>query len=271
MAVTPSTSSGPPTRSGLGLFGLPFDVDFVLTPRFTPDNIPGPGERFSVLVPDGVTAPALPPNTLGNGEAALRLSKYVADFDLKLYFNRGFYKVPRGFRVDPADSTVMPFYPELSVYGASARGGLVGGVLWLEGGYYDSRQNRDGSTAGIVPSSFRVLGGYERQIVGGVTGTLQYFGDYLRHDSEQRSRNSHLLTARLEKMLRYDTVRLSLFSYWWPEDGDAYVRAFTRYSVSDDASVVLGINWFYRGTGEPTLISDLDEDDNVYLRLRYSF
>jgi hypothetical protein len=213
----------------LGIFGLPIDIDLVLTPYFTPDRIGN--QRLSFFMPEIVSnPPQLPNRTLDNGEAALRLSRYIAGFNIALYGYWGFYPTPVGITINP-DSTGSPFYPKLNVYGASGRGGLAGGVLWLEGGYYDSREDKDGSNPLIENSSLRYLLGYERQFWTDFTAGLQYYGEWMQDYDQYKAtlpdgapradEIRHLLTLRLEQWLLYQTLRLSLFTYVSPSDEDA--------------------------------------------------
>lgn len=261
----------------LGLFGLPFDVDAVITPEFTPDRLPSPGVRFSI------PANARPvtierPTVLENTESALRLSRYVGSFDLALYGYWGFFKTPMGVKSDPLVAGVMfPYHPELSVYGASARGAALGGVAWVEGGFYDSREDRDGRSPRIPNSSARGLVGLERQLAEDFNATVQWYGEWMMHHAEAMDADPmntgdewrHLLTLRLEKWLRYQTVRLSFFGFWSPTDEDAHLRPLVAYKVSDEVEITLGANVF-EGKN-PTTFGMFDNDDNVYARLRYGF
>jgi len=247
----------------LGVFGLPFDVDFVLTPRFTEDRLPVPGGRLSLPAPPaGAPAPETPPASLENAEVAARLSRWVGDLTLEAYGYHGFTKAPVGTRAD----TGAPFHPELDALGASGRGALLGGVGWAEYAYYRSAKPVAGGDA-VPGSSHQYLGGWERAIVADLNVTVQYRGAALLDAGDDDL--EHLVTARIEKLLRYQTVRLSLFGYHDPEDGDSYLRALGSWSISDDVNVALGANLF-RGRAD-TQFGAFGDDDNVYLRVRTSF
>lgn len=265
----------------LGVFGLPLNIDLVLAPRFTPDRLPD-GERLSFFSPEGVYPdPAEPPETFDNGELALRLSRYIGSIDVALYGYDGFFKGPRGVATTAVNGTnLIPYYPKLRVYGGSARGAAVGGVFWAEGGYYDSREDRDGDEPLLPNSSFRFLGGYERQVYTDFNLGLQYYGDWMmNHDryveglppgAWKQDELRQILTLRAEKWLRYQTVRLSLFTFYSPTDEDAHVRAMAAYRLSDEVEIALGLNVF-EGENEATQFAQFDENDNVYARLRYNF
>ena len=135
----------------------------------------------------------------------------------------------------------------------------------MEYGWY--RSPREGADAG-PGSSHRYLAGWERTIATDLNLTLQYWGESFT-DAPSSDDRDHLITARLEKLLHYQTVRISLFGYHDPEDGDSYLRAFGSYDVSDEVKLTLGANVF-RGRAT-TMFGAFDSDDNVYTRFRYTF
>ncbi len=266
----------------LGVFGLPMNMDLVVTPRFTPDVLPQPGGRLAFYIPANVTGAAIEPTReIENGEIALRLSRYVGNFTAALYGYRGFFKTPLGaMPLLPFGGTdIQPYHPKLAVYGASLRGSAVGGILWIEGGYYDSREDRDGDSPFVPNSSLRYLAGYERQLLTDFNVGLQYYGEemmkYEQYESSVGAANAddefyHLLTLRAEKMLHYQLVRLSLFTFYSPTDEDTHLRALASYKLTDDVSVAVGANIF-AGDDETTQFGQFDRNDNVFARLRYSF
>jgi len=273
----------------LGLFGLPFDVDIVLTPEFTPDRVPS-NRRLQATTPSWLTPSGMPPlepaDALKDGELAMRFSRYVGNIDVALYLYNGYFKAPRGLlgHFDwRGRISGRFFYPELSVYGASARGSGLGGVLWGEAGYYDSRQDKDGSDPFVPNSSFRFLGGFERQLYTDFNLGLQFYGEWMMdHDeyakyaailfpgSSEQDELRQILTLRLEKLLHYQTMRLSLFTFYSPTDEDAYMRGMASYRLSDEVEVSLGGNLFV-GENNQTQFGQVDKNDNVYTRLRYNF
>jgi hypothetical protein len=268
----------------LEAFGLPAEIDFVWTPSFTADRFPAPGSRFLLAAPVAVT-PETPLETLENGELSLRVSRYSGDALISLYGYRGFFKTPAGTRIEAEGESfrIMPFHPELSVFGASLRGSMKGAILWWEGGFYDSREDRDGDNPRVENQSARLLFGCERQIVADFQVSAQYlFTKFLdvtvfaqipeAPPLPPQEERSHLLTLRLEKLLRYQTVRLSFFSYWDPDEKDSYLRPLVAWDATDEVDVVLGANVFFPGdAGAGSPFAPFDEDDNVYLRLRASF
>ncbi len=266
---------GPADAVRLGFFGLPLDVDLVLIPEFTPDKLPT-GERLSFYTPSGSISPAeTPADLVENGEVALRLSRYVGDLAVAAYGYHGFFKTPVGMTDD-----MRPFYPKLSVYGASVRGAGLGGVFWLEGGYYHSRNDREGEDPGVINSSSRFLGGFERQVASDFNVGVQWYGEWMKDHEAYAARLSpggweqeelrQIATIRLEKMMKYQTVRLSLFTFYSPTDEDLYVRGLVSYKMTDNVAVAVGGNLF-EGEHQETQFGQFDRNDNIFTRIRYSF
>ena len=256
---------------------------FVWTPRFEPNRLPT-GRKFSYYFPlenrivgEGYFfEPPTPEAKFENGEFASRFSRQVGNFNTSLYFYKGFYKNPLGF--DP--NAMSAVYPRLNVYGASTRGTLLGGILWLEGGYFDSRDDRDGDDANTPNSSMNGLLGFERQVAANLTANIQWQADYmLDYDtfaSQQRpgvfirDETRHLLTSRITKLLNSELITLSAFVFYSPSDGDAYVRLSASYRYTDEVTLAAGGNIF-TGRHDNTEFGQFQKNDNVYLKMTYGF
>jgi hypothetical protein len=262
-----------------GFYSDLFNVNVIAMPRFESDRLPTP-DRLTFYNPmsmsTGPIMPQEPEDTIDNGEVAVRLSRQIGGWETALYGYRGYFRQPVGF----SPSSQQAFYPRLNVYGVSARRGLLGGVFNLEGGYYDSRDDKDGDDAFVENSSIRGMAGFDRQLMNDFQVGLQgYFEQMQDHDlyagglqtgAYEKEELRQLYTLRLTRWLKYQTVMLSLFSFYSPTDEDFYVRANASYKLSDPLEVALGANLF-GGEHEETLFGQFDENDNVYLRLRYSF
>jgi hypothetical protein len=252
----------------LSFFPGPLSLDLVAIPLFTAnevaegvrlsffdpfsDRIAGRGQRLSTQEPA---------TSLENTQWALRLYRTFGSYEAALYGFRGFFTEPVG--IDPL--TQEFFFPELSSYGFSVRGPLLRGVA------------KDPS---VENSSLRYLLGYEQQPWMDFTIGFQYFveqmldfGAYratLPPGAPQKKELRHLLSLRLTQLLRYQTVALSFFAFYSPSDEDAYLKPQVSYKITDQWSIVLGANVFW-GRKDSTPFGQLDENDNVYIRLRYSF
>lgn len=270
--------------NALGEFSL------VWSPRFEANRLPD-GSRLSFFNPMadsgrgaivGAGNPAnrpvvRPEPKYENGEFAARWQRQVGYFALAAYLYKGFYKNPMGMEAD----AMVPIHPRLNVYGLSAHGMMMGGVLWLEAGYFDSRQDQDGDNPYLPNSSFNGLVGFERQVASNFTANLQWQADYMMdHDTYQeqqqhaqlyyRDEVRHLLTTRWTKLLNNELVTLSAFAFYSPSDHDAYVRLSASYKYTDELTLTAGGNIF-EGKHEASEFGQFRKNDNAYVKVTYGF
>ena len=265
------------------------NLDVVYTPRFNSDRFIT-GERISyynstfgrIAGRDAVVRTRDRDDCFRDDEWAARLSKNVGGYELAAYGYWGYWKSPGGF--DPMAGRAT--FPRLSVYGASARGQLGAGIANLEAGYYDSRDDRDGSDPFVNNSQFRFLAGYERDlpmIAPDLTVGAQYYVEVMmNHDAYARSvralgggmhtadRVRQVATFRVTKLLMDQNLKLSLFAYFSPTDADAYLRPSVSYKIDDHWTTEVGGNVFF-GRRDYTFFGQFKNDTNIYASLRYSF
>ena len=79
-----------------------------------------------------------------------------------------------------------------------------------------------------------------------------------------------LLFLRLTHLVRYQTLELSLVAFYGPSDEDAHLCPQVAYRMTDRWTIAAGANIFL-GRHDTTPFGQLDANDNLYLRLRYSF
>lgn len=269
----------------VSLFFEAFDLDLVYIPLFNNSEYID-GERLSYWNPllgrtagrDFIFADE-ERNSFGNdSEFSLRLSKNIGGKELALYTYSGFWKTPEGINGDMLDPRLV--YPHLTVYGASIRGAIWGGIGNLELGYYDSRQDRSGEDSLVRNSEYRFLAGFERELGQNLTGAFQYYlewmedhGEYARSlptGSPEKDELRSLFTMRLTKLLLNQNLRLSLFVYYSPTDEDAYFRPKVHYKVSDQWAVEAGGNIFL-GSDDHTFFGQFEDNTNAYAGVRYNF
>lgn len=256
--------------------GSRFGLEAVWIPRATEDRLPG-ADRFLLPYPlDGSVAFSIapPPAGLSHSEAGLRAFGRLGRADLTLVAFRGHWRAPA---LDP--STAQGFYPRLAVYGGSLQAPIRGGILNVEAGYYQSRQDLEGRNPWIPNSQWRALVGYQRQIGPNRILGIQYYGEGWRHHGAYRSSlppgspvagpYRDLLTLRLEQGLRQETLRLEGFLFWSPGDGDGLFQPRVVWRAFDEVTVVLGGNVFW-GTAS-TSLGMMDPNDNLYLWIRWTF
>jgi hypothetical protein len=200
------------------------NAELVIMPFFEPDILPAP-DRFFLFDPF-LAVPSQekeePATTIENTQLALRLYRRIKDFDVSAYAYRGFWLTPSMRPDDPTAPTQMIlFYPELSVYGFSAQGSTLDGVVSFETGYYHSRDDEDGNDSSVPNSQIRFLVGYQRQIWEDFTLGVQYYGEIMEDYSAYvnslpagfpaQEQYQDIMTLRLEYLLKHQTLRLSRF------------------------------------------------------------
>ena len=267
----------------IGIYPDFASFELVAIPFFEPNHFPD-SHRFWMFDPLAVVTDGKeekPAVTLENTEIALRAYRDIAGFDGSLYFYRGFFRQPSMM----PDNLMMPtkltlFYPKLSVFGASIQGKALDGVVSLESGYYDSREDRNGSDPMMPNSQTRFLLGYQKQLWEDFTVGLQYYAEYMHDYSAykknlpqgfpQESRLHELVAVRLTQFFMHQTLRLSWFSFWSPSDGDYLLNPEVKYNFSDHIWAAIGANIF--GGGEKwSQFGQLEKNDNIYLQVRYEF
>ncbi|PIQ88466.1 MAG: hypothetical protein COV72_08195, partial [Candidatus Omnitrophica bacterium CG11_big_fil_rev_8_21_14_0_20_42_13] len=221
----------------IGVDSLKLDIysdivsaEAVFMPFFEADDLPSVG-RFHFFDP----YPNIPNRELekpdsafenfGNMEYALRLYRHIGDFDVSAYAYKGFFR-SLGMEADNFNSptTISSFYPGLAVYGLSAQGSALGGVVSAEYGYYDSLDDRSGKDPGINNSQSRFLIGYQKAFPEDFTVEVQYYGELMHQYSQYednlppsfaKKRELHqYITLRLTKLLKYQTLKFSLFTFY---------------------------------------------------------
>ncbi|MFQ5798215.1 MAG: hypothetical protein ACE5H0_05910 [Bacteroidota bacterium] len=254
----------------------------VIVPFYQPDILPS-GERLLAYNPFPVGSSRIesePEISLENTQLAFRLYRYLGNYDVSLYAYRGFYPSPPGMSFDGNTGVVTIFHPKLNVYGASVQGAFLNGVLGLEGGYYDSRDDADGSSPAIENSQLRFVAGYQRAFGENFTLGLQYYGERIQKYSQytqslplgfpQREELRHTVSLRLTQLLEYQIVRLSFFTFYSPNEEDYYLNPEVRYELGDGVWIAAG-GIILGGKKDHTFFGQFEKNDNVYFVLRYGF
>ncbi len=258
------------------------NLDIAYTPEFDSDRIIS-GERLSYWNPallrragmDRQLGTQKRNDFFDEDELALRLYRNISNYELALYTYWGYWKSPGGF--DPTMSYAI--FPELNVYGASARGTVGKGIGNVEIGYYDSADDRQGTNFLINNSEMRYLVGYTQEVGRDLTAGVQYYveqmldyGSYRRTlpGGPARDEFRHLTTLRLTKLLMNQNLRLSLFTYYSPSDQDVYLRPIANYKASDNLAIEVGANIF-AGDQPYTFFNQFHNNTNIYTAIRYSF
>ena len=258
------------------------DAEIIVMPVFQADRYP---TADKLHLPDPF--PGLPRITedkeasLENGEVAARVSRYVSDWGVSAYFSRTFYRSPAMTLDSPsAPTAVLHFFPRLNTYGLSATGSLFGGVASLEGALWDSKDDASGARYAVENSTVKALAGYSyplwRDGTLGFQGYLEWMLDYDPYRSTAppgypvEDEKRWTATTRFTQLLRNQTVTANVFAFHGITEEDGLVIPSIKYAATDNVSVELGANLFYGKSGF-TPFGALNENDNVYTTLRYSF
>ena len=259
------------------------NLELMVMPRFKPDTLPTPRRFFlhDEFVGVAERIQILPDSGFDDPEFALRLYRRIAGFDISAYAYRGYWRSPGQLANDPDMPTqVTQFFPALSVYGISAQGQAMGGILSLEGGYYDSRDDKTGDNPAIANSQVRFLVGYQKQLLDDFTIGVQYYTEIMMDfdnyrqallaSGVPRKKYRDIVTLGLTRFLKHKTWTLSLFAFYSPAEQDYLLQPQLHYRVSDNFSTTLGANVF-GGEKPTTFFGQFDRNDNLYLTLRYDF
>jgi hypothetical protein len=257
------------------------NADLVWTPEFEPDEFLD-GERFSFYDPTlgdiGVLDPPLDPDEpdgLDSGELALRLFRRVEATELAVYLYRGYFKQPTA-----VNESGRPTFAPMNAFGASIRTPLGSGLVNAEVAWYESRDDGNGDDPRIPNSQARWLVGYERELVTNLTGAVQYYGERLADYDALRASYPDpdtlpdewrsLFTLRLTYRAMRDNLTLGLFTFYSPSDEDYHLRPNISYRISDAWQIAGGANLF-GGDQAHTFFGQLEENSNVYVRLRHYY
>jgi len=261
----------------------PLNIELMIITSFRPDTLPTPRRFFLQDDFAGIADrnQVHPDTGFDNPELALRLYRRIAGFDASAYVYRGYWRSPGQLPNDSIMPTqITQIFPALSVYGISAQGQAMGGILSLEGGYYDSRDDNAGDEPVSANSEARFLLGYQKQLAENLTLGIQYYAEImmdfdayklaLPDTSTSRKKYRDIVTLRLTRFLKHQTWRLSLFAFYSPAERDYLLQPKVNYRISDKFSTTLGANLF-GGEKQTSFFGQFQRNDNLYLTLRYDF
>ena len=80
----------------------------------------------------------------------------------------------------------------------------------------------------------------------------------------------HTITNRITKFFANKTVKVSIFTFFSPNDMDVYTRPSISWNPRDAWTLTFGANLAW-GRDSWTQFGSVQKNKNVYVRLRYSF
>ncbi len=257
-------------------------VNVIYAPQFDPDRFLK-AERISFFDQningyrgkDRGLPTDLPDDFFKEDEWYYRVQKEIEGVELALYGYHGYWKSPSGF-----DFTAGNYiFPKLNVYGFSFEGNIVGGIFAIEGGFYDSSEDRDGLDPFISNSEFRWLTNYSRDFKNNFSMGLQYYQEFMvDHNNHSLAVASiggkpehkiqDMVTLRLTKMVNKQRVKFDLFTFYGIRDKDVYLRPTMLYKLSDYWALDVGGNIF-AGKNKTTFWNQFRFNNNIYLGIKW--
>lgn len=262
-----------------------FNIDLVWIPFFEPNAYPK-GDRISFFdtFKGGITGKTSeievtePSRTAKNMVYAARVYRNFSSYETALYYYRGFDPAPNSYKNELNQEI---YHQRLDAYGASVRGPVFGGIGSLEVSYYYSPEDPRGKIRTIQNSMVKYLAGYEKDLGNDLRIGFQYYVeqmmDYkeykaalLPHDFWWYDRYRHVLTNRITKFFANQTIKATIFTFWSPSDQDVYVRPSLAWNATDSWTLTVGANLPW-GQHSWTTFGSVQDNKNVFMRLRYSF
>ncbi|MDD5725631.1 MAG: hypothetical protein PHX28_05750 [Candidatus Omnitrophica bacterium] len=268
----------------ISLYPEQVNIDFIVIPHFTPNNMPD-GDRLSfydsfqggISGRDSERYLEKPGHQGKNLEYAGRLYRNFGSTEAAVYLYRGFDKTARSYKNEAAREL---YYERQDIYGASLRGEFLGGIGNIEGAYLRSPEDPRGDNRLIENSSVRFMAGYEKDLGNDLKAAFQYYyEEMLDYPAYRRSllpedvvydEYKHIITQRITKLYKNQTVKVSLFNFYSPSNQDGYLRFSVEYDITDQWKITSGVNipW---GVDDYTDFGQMKKNKNIYLRVRYSF
>ncbi|UUA71647.1 hypothetical protein [Cellvibrio sp. QJXJ] len=244
--------------------------------RFDEDHLPEM-RRFEMQFPS-LAPPITSESNDDDLEYAGKLSRSFSGWDVSGYASKGYWRRASYQPAIAAPGTNV-FYPRLNTYGASLTGQIKNGVLNLEAGYYDSRDDVSGSNPFIQNSQTRLLSGYNRQLWKDSTLGVQFYIEHMENYSEYRAAASSAMavssewnrvaTLRFTQFLMHQTLTVNVFSYWGLSESDRFLQSTLRYAFNDNLWGEIGTNIF--SGNSQGMFGAFDRNDNLYLTLRLAY
>jgi len=246
------------------------NLDLIVGIPFAPDRFVD-GDDLAFSNPGGPSR-LENPDIPNRPDLYSRLYRTIGSAEIAAYLYDGYWKSPGGF-----SPTGQAIFPRLAVYGASIRGAALGGILSMETGYYDSKDDRRGDNPLIKNSEWRLLLGHDRELLPKLNLGLQYYVEWLQDYNayrdtlpaivEPREEWRQVLTLRLTQLLLREDLSLSLFTFHSPTDEDFYLRPAASWKINDTWRLSGGLNLF-GGESDTTFFGQFEDNSNAYIALR---
>jgi len=178
----------------------------------------------------------------------------------------------------PVSLTVMPEHHRLTLVGGSFSTEIAGYILRGESAYYIGKQfsaaNAQGLPIDLLKKDYlHYLVGTDFSISGN-NFSLQYIQQVIvdYEDAIIRDEMDNTVTILTNRTFLQETLTLQLFAYVGLNNSDALIRPTVTYDFADGFEIITGANVFLlENSSDPGLFGYYDENDMVYLKIKYSF
>jgi len=261
-------------------------VEFVWVPVFTPTRFPDEDSiwnpRFDFpLQPEFDYSREEVSKSVKNSEVFLKYSAVTSALDFEIMGGYMWDDDPTMHTVknidpvtlQPDSITVIPEHHRLGLVGGSFGTTLGSFVIRGEGAWYVGKYflSEDPMLEeGVVEKNYlHYLLGVDFTLLDikmSVQFIQQLILDY--EDPIVNDRAENMMTFLASKDFLRETLFLELFTYVGLNNGDALIRGKVTYKFVDGFEVLLGANIF---TGDKGMFGQFNENDMVYVKIKYSF
>ncbi len=167
----------------------------------------------------------------------------------------------------------IPQHHRLTIVGGSFSTSLGPIVLRGEAAYYWGKffqTNDPQAVEGVVEKDyFNYLVGADFNMFD-INFSIQFIQQIIISPDDYIVKNTtnNLMTFLAKKDINNETIHLELFAYLGLTDGDALIRPKISYDISDGVNILFGANIFI---GDEGMFGRYDDNDMVYVKLKYSF
>lgn len=175
--------------------------------------------------------------------------------------------------------TLAPQHNRLSILGASISADVMGYVIRTEAAYYGGK-NFSAINATSLPFDIKEKD-YLHYLIGtdfsiGETKlSAQFMQEYILDYNEAivQPEYSNMATFLAMRSFINETLTLQLFTYYDITNEDALIRPTISYDLADGFEILGGANIFMAGINNDytSYFGYFDDNDMVYLKLKYSF
>ncbi|MCF7824662.1 MAG: hypothetical protein K9N35_10880 [Candidatus Marinimicrobia bacterium] len=182
--------------------------------------------------------------------------------------------------------TLTPQHHRLSLMGGSTSMDIMGYVVRSEIAYYSGKNFQANERFQVGTMVMTLPAGLEEKdylhylvgldfSLGSTKVSTQFIQEYIVDYDESivQEEASNMATFLINRMFLNDLLTVQLFSYYDIVNEDALVRPTVAYDLADGFEILAGANIFLPGIKNDYLayFGYYDENDMLYLKLRYSF